>query len=122
MRRTVVLQHLLPTGTSHLDWLIQTSTDPESRVMAFRVAARPDMASLLVFSAERIGDHRAFYLDHEGEVTGGRGHVSRVARGVVSMVKVGSGKIELEADFGRGPEHLTGLETAGGVWVFERAS
>ena len=118
---TVVLHHLLPTGTAHLDWLIQTSPDPQARVLAFRVSSRPDVPSLAVFSAERIADHRSFYLDHEGEVTGGRGHVARLATGTISSVTVGPGVIQLEADFGHGTDRFTGRETTGGVWLFERA-
>lgn len=36
-------------------------------------------------SAEPLGDHRREYLDFEGDVSGGRGRVVRIARGEYSL-------------------------------------
>ncbi|MCC6427617.1 MAG: hypothetical protein IT435_12450 [Phycisphaerales bacterium] len=120
MRCTVLLQHDLPSGSRHFDWLIQVTEDPAAPVLAFRTAIRIDRPEALVFSAERIGDHRAFYLEHEGEVSGGRGMVVRVAHGLIAKQAVEPHRAMIEADFGSGPARLVGAEMHGGIWVFER--
>jgi hypothetical protein len=60
---------------------------PDTRLISFRVSACPDDASLTEFEAERIGDHRAEYLSFEGEVSGGRGTVRRVAVGNAEVLR-----------------------------------
>ena len=47
----------------------------------FRVTRRPDEAGAVAFDAERLADHRRDYLTLEGEISGGRGCVSRIAYG-----------------------------------------
>jgi hypothetical protein len=110
----VVLLHTLPSGDSHFDWLIQMSADAEAPVMTFRTRVNP--ANGLVFSAERIGDHRAMYLTYEGAVSGGRGVVKRVWACVVERVEVGKGSVVVEG----GGIVWKGKEISSGVWVFEK--
>lgn len=83
MPATVVLEHTLPDGSSHFDWMIEDPTlDGEYRLATWRLAVRPDRAEVgRVFEAERIGAHRARYLRYEGPLSDGRGDVRRVAEG-----------------------------------------
>ena len=82
MPRFVVLHHQVDRGLKrtercHFDWmfeidevLVTWSTEPiefDSREITVR--------------AERLADHRLAYLDFEGEISGGRGTVSRVVAG-----------------------------------------
>ncbi len=82
----VILLHELPDGTSHYDWLLQSSpVDRQAPLIAFRVSARPDDPGVVAFQAERIADHRPVYLSFEGEVSGGRGRVRRVGQGLAEI-------------------------------------
>lgn len=79
MRRFVVLRHSVPDGSWHLDWMIETrpSAGPDDRsLLTFRTTSLPTESP--TFEAERIGDHRACYLDFEGHLGAGRGLVTRV--------------------------------------------
>ena len=82
--RWAILRHDVPGEGWHLDLLLAR---PDSDGLAtFRVAA-PATAALLgatrpcVLPASRLPDHRRLYLDFEGELSGGRGTVSRLASG-----------------------------------------
>lgn len=82
MLRFVVLRHTAPDGAWHFDWLIETrpSTGPDDRsLLSFRTASLPTEAP--AFEAERIADHRAHYLDFQGDIGQGRGVVRRAAAG-----------------------------------------
>lgn len=96
MPRTVLLRHDLPHdhphGSHHFDWLFEpantpttpppTSADPDARVLlTFRLSAPPDTALGSTLAATRLPPHRRLYLDYEGPISGGRGHVQRVASG-----------------------------------------
>lgn len=77
--RAVLLLHELPDGTSHYDWMIERCE--QGPLVAFRVGERIDVRTCFEWTAQRLPDHRRAYLDYEGEVSGGRGHVRRVASG-----------------------------------------
>ena len=49
----------------------------------WRLHREPDAAGPIV--AEPLPDHRLAYLDYEGEVSGGRGHVARVEAGACEI-------------------------------------
>ena len=88
MARWVLLLHELPDRTWHYDWMIQSpGSQPDARLVSFRVSFRPDDPSITAFAAERIGDHRAEYLSFEGAVSGGRGTVRRVAEGHAEVLR-----------------------------------
>lgn len=117
MKRSVILKHTLPDGSWHHDWLIQRSDQLEERVPTFRTAHdRPDTCD--AFEAQRLDDHRAFYLDHEGEVSGGRGSVVRLATGTVSHAIWNDGHIGLEIDFKGTTRLFVGEHIEGGRWRF----
>jgi hypothetical protein len=56
-----------------------------------RTKQRASKCAVLAFgdevAAEQLGDHRIAYLDYEGEVSGGRGSVIRVAAGTYKLVR-----------------------------------
>lgn len=73
----VLLEHTLPDGAVHLDWLIERPDDPrEHRMLSFRCESDPFADA--GWTGERMADHRAHYLLHEGPVSGGRGSVRRI--------------------------------------------
>ena len=74
---TVLLEHTLPDGSAHLDWLIERPADPaEHRMITFRCDSDPmDHAP---WAGERLPDHRAHYIRYEGPVSGNRGRVRRL--------------------------------------------
>ncbi|HLO40345.1 MAG TPA: hypothetical protein VK176_04920 [Phycisphaerales bacterium] len=113
-RRMVVLVHMLPAGDAHFDWLIQASPDASDRVLTFRTRIHP--AEGLVFSADKLADHRSIYLTYEGEVSGGRGSVQRVWEGTIERVEMGESNMEVEA----GGWLWKGRACGGGAWVWER--
>lgn len=98
MKRAVILRHTLPDGSWHYDWLVQRSAKPTDPVPTFRTAhSRPDEPGS--FEAEQIGDHRALYLDYEGEVSGGRGDVARMVTGEVLSASWSDDHIGLEVRY-----------------------
>lgn len=83
-RRTVFLQHILPDGSFHFDWMIARDAAGESPLMTFRLD-RP-LNNLSVgecLGITQLPDHRPMYLDYEGPVSRNRGTVARVACGLV---------------------------------------
>lgn len=84
-RPTVQLRHDLPDGTHHVDWLVARDGDGTAPLLSFRLPDRLDrLPPGATMTAEAIADHRPLYLDYEGEISGGRGRVARLARGVVT--------------------------------------
>lgn len=51
------------------------------KLATWRLAQAPPPSADRPIEAQRIGDHRAAYLDYEGPVSGDRGYVRRVDRG-----------------------------------------
>ncbi len=82
----VVLKHDCPDGSWHHDWMIER-TDPgvdlDRPLLTFRTIVLPTQSAR--FEAERIADHRRAYLDYEGEISGGRGSVRRLAGGSAAI-------------------------------------
>jgi hypothetical protein len=81
MGRWALLKHTLPDRTWHYDWLLDASGHPDAALLTFRTVERPDEPAVHAFDAERIADHRRVYLQYEGDITGNRGRVERVAAG-----------------------------------------
>ena len=123
--KTVLLLHTLPDHSRHYDWLIQRDADPGILVPTFRIEQRIDIGAPCTFLAERIADHRSLYLDYEGEITGGRGEVARVAQGQVQIRRWLPQKIDLSLVFdGRsrsvvGVVGVVGIAIGGPMWRFE---
>jgi hypothetical protein len=105
MASMVLLQHALPDGSSHYDWLIEQrepvpGEDTDIRcLLSFRVAERPDDPLVRAFPATRLDDHRLRYLTYEGDIGGEHGRVSRVAHGIVYCVAVELDRVRIEGRF-----------------------
>jgi hypothetical protein len=81
MPRFVVLRHdPPPSGKRPLHWDFMLESGEALRTWA--LAQPPDEgASGSAQPAEALADHRIVYLEFAGEVSGGRGHVSRYDHG-----------------------------------------
>ena len=79
LRRFAVLHHAGAAGDPpHYDFLFDTSDT--SSLVTFRLPEWP-LASGSTHPALKLRDHRRIYLTYEGQISGDRGHVSRVAEG-----------------------------------------
>lgn len=117
---TVQLEHALPDGSRHIDWMIARDEEGEGQLTTFRLERRIDgIPRGVQVRGERLGDHRPAYLKYEGEVSGGRGSVRRVGEGTASSVEVDEARVEVVADWGAGPERIVGECGDEGVWTFE---
>jgi hypothetical protein len=82
---TVLLRHDLPDGSEHIDWMVAQDALGTLPLLTFRLGRRPDeLLNGESLPGCRIADHRPAYLELEGPVSGGRGRVTRLARGMVS--------------------------------------
>jgi DNA polymerase Ligase (LigD) len=105
MPRFVILEHDHP----HLHWDFMLEAGDVLRT--WRLSAPPAGGSSPI-SATASGDHRPFYLDYEGPVSGGRGQVRRWDAGEYE---------EEVSDAERLQVRLRGQRVSGTV-VLERAS
>lgn len=112
--RWVLLRHELPNGTWHFDWMIEE--EGNERLVCFRVMERVDqLARGARFEGERLADHRREYLEYEGEISGGRGRVTRVAAGACGGWRAGEGG----ASVVMGTVKVVGRVKSGAAWEFE---
>jgi hypothetical protein len=89
---TVLLLHECPDGTRHVDWMLACDDSAHRPLITFRAAGRIDeLAEGASLPLERLGDHRPLYLEYEGEISGGRGTVRRLARGQFLALQPGNG-------------------------------
>lgn len=107
-RDSVLLLHDVPDRGAHVDWMIapaQPSSVDDRVLVTWRLeeatgrALRDADASLEVFEAVRIADHRYRYLEYEGEVSGGRGNVRRLGRGAVRIGRNSVARWEATVEF-----------------------
>lgn len=96
--RFVVLHH---TGVEepHFDLMVEVSGREGGGLLTWRVGSSPEVwgsAEHGEIGAVRIGDHRAVYLTYEGEISGGRGAVRRVAEGRGEILDLREGAILVE--------------------------
>lgn len=118
--RWVLLRHDVPSGDAregsggqgaswHYDWMIEE--EGNERLVCFRVMVRVDELDRGArFEGERLADHRREYLEFEGEISGGRGRVKRVAAGKCDGWSDG---VEM------GAVKVVGRVKSGAVWEFE---
>jgi len=78
-RRFVLLEH--ETDPHHFDLMLER--EDVLWTWAFYETDMP--VSVDQLSLERLPDHRKKYLDHEGEISRGRGRVSRVDQGTYRL-------------------------------------
>ncbi|QOJ01392.1 MAG: hypothetical protein HRU70_13205 [Phycisphaeraceae bacterium] len=117
MTGCVLLEHRLPDGSEHFDWMIEPGGDAEGLV-TFRVMERIDTATGGRFPATRLPPHREAYLDYQGPVSGGRGQVRRVARGTARIEHHGEGLFVVLADWGGGAVRYEGRSIGDDEWAF----
>ena len=74
MARFALLRHDSPRGL-HWDFLLETG----QQLRAWALPNLPQRGAELI--CEALSDHRLAYLDYEGEISGGRGSVTRWDQG-----------------------------------------
>jgi hypothetical protein len=87
--RFVVLLH---EGYGERHWDLFLEVEGREKLMAWHVMRGPEewaRAAEGEIGAKRIGDHRKLYMTYEGEVSGGRGTVKRVAEGMAVLAEAG---------------------------------
>ena len=99
--------HPLPGWPAvHFDLLLEDPSLPgERRCRTWRLRADPRVAAAGTPGAvagEPIAPHRAYYLDYQGPVTGGRGTVARLDGGPLRWVTRTPAVVELAGDRLRG--------------------
>lgn len=124
MAKTVLLLHTLADGSSHFDWMLERESTGGKRLglLSFRVSERVDLG-MGDFCAELLADHRAEYLDYEGDVSGGRGSVQRVAAGMCRILDEQAGFVRVWVGFGSRTGEWVGRrrEDSVSLWVFSPA-
>jgi len=85
MRRFVILSHDHPFP--HFDLMLEA----EAKLRTWRLLGAPTDARDI--RAESLGDHRIDYLEYEGPVSGGRGHVHRWDAGNFEICEQSPGKL-----------------------------
>jgi hypothetical protein len=107
MPRFVILAHDWPAP--HFDLLLEVG----DVLKAWRLAGEPGVKPV---AAEPNFDHRPFYLDYEGPVSGGRGSVTRWDSGSYEgELGPDGGTVKLNGTRLRGPATLS---RTGGGWSF----
>jgi hypothetical protein len=100
--RYVLLRHETPAGyprPSHWDFMIEVA----GALRTWALEEKPTEGREI--PAEQLADHRIAYLELEGQISGGRGTVSRIDRGRYAVVRESDNELLLEL---RG-EKLVGL-------------
>jgi hypothetical protein len=83
---TVFLEHVLPDGTSHYDWLLGVDPKGEKPLISFRSTERVDQITQNKWiDLESRPDHRPEYLQIQGDLDGDRGKIKRLATGGVFL-------------------------------------
>jgi hypothetical protein len=93
MPRFVILEHDHPR--LHWDLLLEDG----DHLRGWRLAEPPRTGGMI--AAEAMPDHRLFYLDHEGPVSGGRGEVRRWDAGEYALHRSDESGLGLHLEGGR---------------------
>ncbi len=106
--RFAVLKHVRETDI-HWDLLLQLPLRPLLATWQIRRNPAQWEHELQPIPALAIPDHRLIYLDFQGEISGGRGHVTRIDGGKVEISRVDEDVMEfcLHGQLLRGHWHLT---------------
>jgi DNA polymerase Ligase (LigD) len=111
MPRFVILEHDHPE--LHWDFMLEVG----SVLKTWRLAKAPEFKEEAI-TAQPLGDHRLFYLDYEGPVSGARGKVTRWDAGTYEPLATEAGQefhVLLEGNRVQGPAVMEWHE---GGWVF----
>ena len=120
-RPFVLLRHARGQST-HWDLML----DQGDILATWRLSANPgqfmgsDQSAAI--SACRIQDHRRAYLDAEGPVSQGRGHIYRVDKGVYACLceRAGGWILHFKGSLLQGTFSLTPQSLATNEWMFQR--
>ena len=91
--RYVLLRHETPAGyprPSHWDFMIEVA----GALRTWALAETPTDGCDL--DAEQLSDHRIAYLELEGEISGGRGTITRTDQGKYTIVRESENELLLE--------------------------
>lgn len=102
--------HVLPDGSSHIDWFIDTLGPPHG-VRTYRCSGAPDKPGG-PWLIEPMPDHRREYLTYEGAISDGRGTVRVLARGHAHIIAETPDSVSLCARFGPRPTLVVLVRTA----------
>jgi len=93
--RYVALEHTRADGT-HCDLMLEH----DRKLITWALEQLDALVEQGEARGERLPDHRTFYLDHEGPVSGGRGSVKRLASGTIGRMDCGPRRVHatLEGD------------------------
>jgi hypothetical protein len=118
---TVILQHDLPDGTSHFDWLLAVDSNGEKPLISFRVQERPDLVNESRWvDLDSRPDHKPEYLQIQGKLEGNRGVVTRLANGKIFMWKEIQGGWNIMVQWDGGILNEYELLSGEGVLAFRR--
>jgi hypothetical protein len=93
-----------PSASSPLHWDLLLEVPNQEKLPTWRLLKNPLEAADPI-PAQRIADHRRIYLEYEGPISGGRGHVRRLDRGQTQILHLRDPELLVELH-GR---HLHGL-------------
>jgi len=82
MPKFVVQQHFRDEEDWHFDLMFEGSRG----LVTFSSPVPPDDAAALPSTVRHLGDHRLAYLEHEGEISGGRGWCKIHDRGTFEWI------------------------------------
>lgn len=99
MGRLVLLRHDTPDGAHHFDLMLERVAGDE-RLMTFRLDRAIEPKRMGWAEAERLEEHRSAYLTYEGEVSGGRGRVSREWACKAEVGEESAGYVEVRMEGG----------------------
>lgn len=98
--RLVLLRHDVPDDfgrSSHWDLLLERADDCWTWALDELPAVLNVGTGPAMVTATRLADHRKYYLDYEGPVSDGRGHVTRVLVGTYELVSHSESHVEIDA-------------------------
>ena len=81
--RFVILRHVRQEDTH---WDLMLEQPAAEKLATWQIHLPPEKWGLRL-PAVRLPDHRRNYLQYEGEISGGRGHVTRVDEGTVEVLE-----------------------------------
>lgn len=103
----------------HWDLLLDA---PEwERLPTWRLARNP-LVSAGDIPADRIKDHRRLYLDFEGELSDGRGLVTRIERGAATIEQLAGERLAVVLEGAALRGRFETVRDAGGALVWRRCA
>jgi len=119
MPRFVILLHKPGTASAHLrhfDFMLETQEG--EALSTWRWDQIPNTTA--EFIGLQLAPHRLEYLDYEGEISGGRGHVSQQVTGIYrEAISCGDSEWEIQLEAEELAGTLRGLHIKDDQWLFD---